>query len=82
MIVEGEGTSGDEVNTLLLDGSVGVKALLLGDLQQVFRGSLASPVRLERLLYLTLRTNAGETENGGSTARLASPTTNTYAMFV
>ena len=67
MVVEREGTGGHNIDTSILDELVGLETLLLGDLEELLLGRLTSPVGLKSLLDLTLRTNAGVTEDGGST---------------
>ncbi len=66
-VVEREGTGRDNVDAGVLDELVGLQTLLLGNLEKLLLGGLATPVGLEGLLDLTLRANAGVTEDGGST---------------
>lgn len=67
MVVEGEGTCGDQVDALLLDDVVGEQALFLGNLEQLINADLTTPEGLKGLLDLTLRANAGEAEDSGET---------------
>ncbi|KAI3484742.1 hypothetical protein L1887_52028 [Cichorium endivia] len=67
VVVEREGTGGDNVDAGVLDELVGLETLLLGNLEELLLGGLATPVGLKSLLDLTLRANAGVTEDGGST---------------
>lgn len=67
MVVQGEGSSWDDVDTLRLDDLVGVESLLLGDLEELISLDLVGPVGFEGLLDLPLGANSGETEDGGLT---------------
>ena len=71
VVIKRESTSGNKVNTLLLDGGISVQTLLLGNLEELLGRDLVAPVGFQSLLHLTLRTNTGETENGRRTSKVS-----------
>jgi hypothetical protein len=65
VVVEGKVVAGDDVDTgILLDFPV-LQSQTLALLQQLVPRELAAPVGLVGLLELTVRTHAGEPEDGG-----------------